>query len=218
MGNHEHQALPGRPGQQLDDFGAVFAVQVSGGFVRNEDGGWLGQGTGNGQALLLSAGQLGRPTVLQLPQLHFPENRLRLNCRLRLVHSGDTQGADHILQHRAAGQNVITLGNKADAMAAVVLPVRPIIVGGGAAVDHHFTALIGQNTGDHLGQGGLAAAALAGDGHKLSGTEGQVDAIQTHDHRLPGGVVLGYVTEFQQFLPHERHPLSKAIWKNHTIK
>ena len=47
-------------GDHLEDFGhffAVGAVEISGGFVGEDDGRLVGQGTGNGDALLLAAGE-----------------------------------------------------------------------------------------------------------------------------------------------------------------
>ena len=210
VGNEDHQPVPGRLGQQGDHLFAVLPVQISGGLIRQQDGCGLGKSAGNGQALLLSAGQLGCPALPQFPQLHFPEDGLRLGLGLLLLHTGQTQGADHVAQHRAAGKDTVILRNKADLIPAVALPVSAVIVGGGLPVQQQLAALIGQEAAQYVSQRGLAAAALAGDGHKLSGAEGQADTVQAHDHLLPGGIVLGYVTECEQFLPHERHPLSKS--------
>ena len=44
--------------EELDDFFAVLAVQAAGGFVGEHDGGGVHQGTADGDALLLTAGEL----------------------------------------------------------------------------------------------------------------------------------------------------------------
>ena len=81
-------------------------------------------------------------------------------------------------------------------------------MGGGGTGKEKFAALVGQNAGDDFGEGGFSAAALAGNGNKFPRAEGQVDAIETHDHRLPGGVVFGYVLQGKKFSSHKWFSLS----------
>ena len=46
--------------EELHDGFTVLAVEVSGGFIGEQDGGRAGEGAGHGDALLLTAGELGR--------------------------------------------------------------------------------------------------------------------------------------------------------------
>ncbi len=57
-------------------------------------------------------------------------------------------------------------------------------------VEQQLTTLIGQNAAQNMRKRGFAAAALAGDRHKFACVKGQIQTIQTNDHRLRAGVVL----------------------------
>ena len=46
-------------GDDVEDFGSVRGVEVSGGFVGEEDGGFFDEGAGDADALLLTAGEFG---------------------------------------------------------------------------------------------------------------------------------------------------------------
>ncbi len=65
VGNADHRCvvLGGGAAQQADDHLAVLAVQRRSRFVGEQQGGALGDGAGDGDALLLAAGQLARPLV-----------------------------------------------------------------------------------------------------------------------------------------------------------
>ena len=71
VGDQEHQAFLGRFFEQSNHLEAVFSVQIACRFVGNENGSGLGKGTGDGKALLLTAGQLGRSAAAELPQFHL---------------------------------------------------------------------------------------------------------------------------------------------------
>ena len=188
MGHQQHQTGLCRLCQQFNDLCAVFRIQVAGRFISNEDGCRFCQRSCDAQPLLLSAGQFGCPALLQLPQAHLLQNFLRLLPCLFLIHTGQPQCTDHIHQHRCTGKNAVVLGNKADIIPAVTLPIRTVIVGCGTTVYVHFAAFIGQNTAKHMGKCGFAAAAFAGDGNEFSPLEGQCDAVEAHDHILAGSI------------------------------
>ena len=134
VGDQQHQSSLGSLRQQIDDLLTVFRVKVAGGLVGNQNGCWFCQGAGNGKALLLTAGELGGTAMPQLPQIHLLQNGLGFGFGGALVHAGQAQGGDHIAQHGGAGQNAVILGDEADIVPAVLLPVLPIVMGGGLTV------------------------------------------------------------------------------------
>ena len=58
----------------------------------------------------------------------------------------------------------------------------------GLALVQQFAAFVGENPAQHMGHGGFATAAFAGDGDKFPRLEGQIDVVQTHYHGLSRGV------------------------------
>ena len=69
VGDHEDgaaAAVGGGGGDLFEDFGHVLGVgfvEVAGGFVGEEDGGVVGEGAGDGDALLFAAGEIGGAAV-----------------------------------------------------------------------------------------------------------------------------------------------------------
>src|SRR5439155_13350629 len=59
-------ACPLQPVEQVHDFDAGSRVQVAGRLVGQDDGGMVHQGAGDGDALALPAGELGRLVILQV--------------------------------------------------------------------------------------------------------------------------------------------------------
>ena len=94
-------------------------------------------------------------------------------------------------------RNAVALGNEADVVPAVAFIVAAVKMGGGLSLEIQLAAFIGQNAAQHMGQGGFAAAAFAGDGHKFAPAEGQVHTIQTQHHRLGAGVIFAQIFQTQ---------------------
>lgn len=57
VGDDQHGATPGDPIQRLLHHSLGLCIQSTGGFIQNQDSGVLDQGSGDGDALLLTAGQ-----------------------------------------------------------------------------------------------------------------------------------------------------------------
>ena len=64
MGDHDDGGAGGvEVPEQLEDFVCSFSVQIAGGFIGQDDGGFVEEGAGDGDALLLAAGELVRHLV-----------------------------------------------------------------------------------------------------------------------------------------------------------
>ena len=96
MSHQQNQTGLRRLCQKFNDLGAVFRIQIAGRLVRNEDGSRFCQRSGNAQPLLLTAGQLGCPTLFQIPQANLLQNLLRSFPCLDFVHPGQAQSTYHI--------------------------------------------------------------------------------------------------------------------------
>ena len=72
VGDHDQgHALGVEPFQQAHDFFARGAVQIAGGLIGQHTVGAGHQGAGNGHALALAPGELGRAVVHAVLQAHF---------------------------------------------------------------------------------------------------------------------------------------------------
>ena len=107
-------------------------VQRPSGFVAEQDIGILGQRTGDGAALLLSAGALGWEVVQPVSQ---PYHGQHLPGVQRIL--TDLAGQLHVLQHRQIGHQVVELKDKADALPAVLRKLTLVEAGDLPAVDRH---------------------------------------------------------------------------------
>ena len=191
MGDHNQRlAEPGGAVSQEGDgiFAALF-VQVPRGLV-GEDQLGLGQHRpGNGNPLLLAAGELVG-VLLQLvfnaQQLrHLPEEVLVRLFAVQLQRHGD------VVEHRVLIQQVELLEHKAHVPAA---EGRHLGVGIGVeilAVEDHLARGGLVQTAENVQQRGFPRAAAADDGVEQPGLEVGADAVQSVD--LAGGGIVGLV-------------------------
>ena len=154
------------------------AKRNTGGLVQNQDGRVLQEHTGNGDALLLAAGELdpslahiGVVAVLQSPDKAI--GPCQPGSLLNFLPGGTGLAIGDVLGHRAAEQ-VHVLLHDADVLPqalqgdmADILPVDE-----DAAVRHLVKA------GDQVAQGGLAAAGSAHQRQTLPGVDVQTDVVQ----------------------------------------
>ena len=119
---HEHQRhvlFTVNPNDQFEDEACVFAVEVAGGFVREQDGRAIGQAAGDGNALPFSARQLGGEMVEAMPQ----SNRLQQGdgsiSPLRTGKAAFKHRNLYILQRGKGWQQVKRLENEADLESAI---------------------------------------------------------------------------------------------------
>ena len=92
----------------------VFVVQGAGRFVAQQQFGFLGDGAGDRDALLLAAGQLRGEVVEPVGKPHLAEGV----GRVKMV-GADLGGELHVLKRGQVGHQVVELEDEADVVAAV---------------------------------------------------------------------------------------------------
>ena len=116
--DHAGAALVGDLCKEIHDLPAKPAVECGGGFIGEDEVGLIGQGPGDGDALLLAAGEGVGKVVSTRADAEVVEQLLStLACGLR---SGivDFEGDLHILQRAEERDEIGLLKNKAEVLAA----------------------------------------------------------------------------------------------------
>ena len=177
---------------QPEDAAGGGGVQGGGGLVAQQHLGIGGQGAGDGDALLLAAGELGRVGVGLVGQAHDVQILQGALPRLPLGHPGDLHGEADVAQAGALHEQVELLEDHADG--AALLPQ----LGGGQlheilSVDDHLARCRALQQVDAAHQGGLARAAHAHDAEDVPVPDGQIDVVQGLKHAVGRGKGLGNV-------------------------
>src|SRR5690606_33650232 len=156
------------------DSGAQGAVEGVEGFVEQDEGGAGGEGPGQGDALLLAAGQFVRHAGAVAGQSDEVEHLLRAAAALGAGGAGQAEG--DVAGHAEVGEEGSLLGHDADAPALG----RDLGTGAGqgAAADGDGARVGAQEPGDDAQQGGLAAAGGAEQGGQGTGRDGEVHSPQ----------------------------------------
>lgn len=150
--------LVSEAGDQADDDGAAFVIEGTGGFVDQENGGVVHQGTGDVDALALAAGELvGAPAGLVgqadgVEQFHGPVVGAAWVAAVDVCHDLELFGGGE------GGQQVGLLKDDADLVAAQVGEVTAVQAGGGRAVDGDGAGIGGDEGGGDGKKAGLAGA------------------------------------------------------------
>ena len=116
--NRDAQLLVDVLDQGQDSMGGV-GVQCAGGFIAEQNFGVRCQCTGNGNALLLAAGQLCRVGVGLIGQAHHFQQLSGALFGIRLFHTGQLHGEADVLQTAALHQQVELLEDHGDIAAAL---------------------------------------------------------------------------------------------------
>ena len=163
--------------EKAEDLPAGAGVQGAGRFVREKDGGVPGQGSGDGNSLLLAAGKLVRPVLALVLKAHPLQLLHRPLPPLRRGDSRVEERQLHIFQDGKFRQEVILLENKADHPVAYV---RQFVLSHIAHVlaPQQILPAGGDVQGpDDVHEGGLSGAGLPHDGHELPHPDHEVDAV-----------------------------------------
>ena len=177
---------------QLQDVLGGLGVQSRGGLVAEQDFGVRGQGTGDGDALLLSAGELGRIGVRLVGQADDLQQLLGLLLGIGGLHAGDLHGKTDIFQTSPLHEQVELLKDHADGTALL----DELLGGHNAqvlAVNDHLTGGGTLQQVDAAHQGGLTRAAHAHDAVDVTIVDGDVHIMQGGQLPVGGGEDLGDV-------------------------
>lgn len=149
---------------------AHFVVEGGEGFVEQEETRAPGNGAGDGDALLLSAGEQGGPMVLQFFEFHQGEEFIddRFGCVVgegvvELFADGQVREEGEVLEYEADGS---FLGGQAN----VVFGAEPCLV-----LYFNMAGAGGGEAGEDAEEGRLAGAGGAMDGEGLALWQFEVD-------------------------------------------
>ena len=193
MGDHDDRLsqFVDRPTQEAQDLRAGDGIQVAGRFVGEDELGACDQRAGDGDALLLAAGQLVRAVVQALLEPQRGHEQVEPGA-VRFL-AGQRQRHDDVLLGGEHRQQVEALEDEADLVAA---QHGQLVVGHGGdvgAVEHDVPAGGGVESGERVHQCGFAGAGRPHDGGEPPLFERHVHAAQRMDGVLAVSVILDQV-------------------------
>ena len=196
----------------VEDLAHELRVERGGRLVEQEDLGLGGERPGDGDALLLTAGQLARPGVGLVGQTDALEQDacLGLDLVARTALRVDRR-LDQVLQHRQVREQVEALEHEADAgalaqhvlLAQLPQRVAAALVADDLAADRHEPPVHPLEVVDDAQQGRLARAGRADDDRHLSGLHDEVDAGE----HLERAVGLVHTVHLDQARAHRSPPV-----------
>jgi len=200
VGNHaDGCALTVQVGQQAHDGLAVLTVQVSGWLVGEQDGRGSGEGAGNGDALLLTAGELGGIVAHAMGHVDALKRVLDTVLALACRHAGaiGQRQLDVLVDGEVADQ-VEALEDEADLLVADAGAVTEVQVGDLFRVEGVAAVSGSVEQADDREQRRLAAAGGAGHGNVLAAGDVEVNARERVGFDLVGVEDLGEVLDLDQ--------------------
>jgi hypothetical protein len=151
---------------EIEDLLGVGGIERASGLVGEDEPGTVGQGTGDGDALLLADGELGGPVVEAVGEADFGEEMLG-PAAIGWA-AGEGHAEEDIFQGGEAGEEMMGLEDVADVSAAEFIALG---FGEGGEIDFDFCgfggvvseddrpAVGGEDAGDHVEESGFAGAA-----------------------------------------------------------
>ena len=186
----------GGGGEEIHDLVTGFAIQCGGGFVGDEESGFVDEGAGDGDALLLAAGELAGAFAFATGETDAGEECGGLVFGFAAAGAVEEEGDGDVFDEVEGGDEVELLEDEADVTTAEGGDGRSgeVVEAGAEEVDVAFVPLEG--AGGDGEEGGLAATgraddevefalgggevgALEGEGAGIAGTEGLDDAGET---------------------------------------
>ena len=191
--------LGGQIEEDFHDIGAVFRVEISGGFIGKEDFGFVDDGSGDGHPLLFAAGKFGRQVLAALSQAHAFEGS---QGGLGGIPAGDGAGDGDVFQRGQFGQQMVVLEHIADAGVAKprLFPTAHGIKIGAVDAD---AALFGMfQAGEGIEQSRLASPTGTTKKQALTALNGQVDAVKHLDGLVANPVAAVEIYCFDHHVAH----------------
>ncbi|CAE7229328.1 bsn, partial [Symbiodinium necroappetens] len=171
-----------------DGVGGNF-VEVSGRLVGDEDGGVGDDGAGDGDALLLAAGELAGEVVGAVRDTHPLQRTGDAIVALPARERVDEQGELDVLVGSEDGDEVVELEDVADVFGAPVRELGAGEPGDVLALDDERARGGRVDAGDEVEEGGLAGAGGAHEGEEVAALDAQVEAVEGADGVLALGVL-----------------------------
>lgn len=102
--------------QQGADVRGSFRIEISGGFVSQQQGRLMNEGTAHGHALSFSAGKASRPLVQAMRKSHAVDQLQGAASNVYRRAKPGKRWQKDIFQHAALGQQLMVLKNKSDVL------------------------------------------------------------------------------------------------------
>ena len=183
--------------QQLEDRLACVIVQGARRLVTEEQLRVLREGPGDGDALLLAAGELGREVLRPLLQAHLLQNLPGVQCPGR-----ELRRDLDVLERREIGDQVIELEHKAHVVSAVGGELAFIKGRDLLPVDSH--AAIGEavHPAQNVQEGGLPGAGFPDDHTDLAPLDVKTRVVQRRHGHFPRLIDLPHPVKADESLRH----------------
>lgn len=181
MGDHEDGLafFAGEGAEEFEDEVGVAHVEVAGGFVGQDDGGGVGEGAGDGDALLLAAGELVGQALGFVAEADVVEELVGALAHFLLGEAAEFAHREHdVFGGGEFGEEEVELEDEAD---EAVAGGGALGVGGDGHAfvgDPDFAVVLAVEQAEEVEEGGLAAAGGAGDGVDGAAVQLEADAAQ----------------------------------------
>ncbi len=162
--------------EEFEDVGAVGGVEVAGGLVGEDDGRTQDEGAGEGDALLLAAGELDGVVMHAIAEADAGEQLA--GAGQAVAFGVEFVREENVFERGEGGDELIGLEDEADGLAADLGKLVLGQVADGGAVEMHVAGGGCVEAGEQAEQGGFAAAGCAHDGDELTFGDGEVEAFE----------------------------------------
>ena len=182
---------PDKLGQRFEDVAGGGRVEVAGGLVGQEEARRVGDGAGDGDALLLAARQLRRAGAsARSLDPHVGQEFAWRAVRLELPRQPANElRDDDVLERAELAEEVMELVDEADLDATDRSPLGIGEASGGPAADHHVAAIRAFEKSSDVGEWRrLPGARRSGQRHQFASGQGEVRVLQ-HLQRAGAGPV-----------------------------
>jgi hypothetical protein len=178
-------------------------VEVAGGLVADDEGRVVGEGTGDGSALLLTAAKgTGELVSLIGDAHHVEEVHSALLCFSRSRHSGvsagEVDGEDNVLEDGEGGEELEELEDDADVGAAPASEFVLAHVVDRLTSDEDLAAGRAVDAGDQVKQSGFPGAGGTDDADELALVDVERDLLEDGDVLGAGAIGPAHVAEFNK--------------------
>jgi hypothetical protein len=193
VGSHEDGGAEfgGDAAEEVEDEGSGGGVEVAGGFVGEEEGRVVGEGAGDGDALLLAAGELVREAGGLRVEADPGEAFECGSAGLGML--GEEEGEFDVFNGGEGGHELEGLEDEADLVAADASELGGCEGGGGLAEEEDVTGGGEVHGAGEVEEGGFAAAGASGEGDELAAMDVEGQMIECKDLGTVGEVSLGDV-------------------------
>ena len=215
--NHGHTAGLGQLAKQIEDGRAGFGIEVAGGLVRQQQGRAVGEGAGDGDALLFAAGQFVGLVEHALGEADGFEQAGGAEAAVAAGDLGQDHGRLDVFHGIERGQEVEALEDEADAVAAVAHQLRLGSRAQFQTVHVDFAAGGAVQSADEVEQRGFAGAGRSDERHEFAARQRKVNLRKRRDDRLADAVAAGQRPELDEGFVHERHIAAPASIRENAV-